>query len=68
MIMSVISSKSLNELDQDFRKAVQRHKFGVLNVLDLKQSSATRASFLNVSAGCTTSVTRRLLRRYLTPI
>ena len=68
MIMSVISSKSLNELDQDFRKAVQRHKFGVLNVLDLKQSSATKASFLSVSAGCTTSVTRRLLRRHLTPI
>ena len=33
MIMSVTSSKSLDELDQDLRKAVQRHKFGVLNVL-----------------------------------
>jgi hypothetical protein len=30
MIMSVTSSKSLDELDQDFRKAVQRHKFGRL--------------------------------------
>ena len=38
MIMSLTSSKSLDELDQDFRKAVQRHKFGVLNVLDLKQT------------------------------
>jgi len=38
MIVSVTSSKSLDELDQDFRKAVQRHKFGVLNVLDLKQT------------------------------
>jgi len=33
MIISVTSSKSLEELNQDFRKAVQRHKFGVLNVL-----------------------------------
>jgi len=38
MIMSVTSSKSLDELDQDFRKALQRHKFGVLNMLDLKQT------------------------------
>ena len=39
MIMSVTSSKSLDELDQDLRKAVQRrHKFGVLNMLDLKQT------------------------------
>ena len=42
MIMSVNSSKSLNELDQDLRKAVQRHKFGVLNVLDLKQTLANK--------------------------
>ena len=38
MIMSVTSLKSLAELDQDFRTAVHRHKFGVLNVLDLKQT------------------------------
>ena len=38
MIMSVTSSKTLAELDQDLRKAIQRHKFGVLNVLDLKQT------------------------------
>jgi uncharacterized protein (DUF302 family) len=38
VIIFVTSSKSLDELDQDLRKAVQRHKFGVLNMLDLKQT------------------------------
>src|SRR5215469_2511116 len=38
MIMSVTSSKTMDELDRDLRKAIQRHKFGVLNVLDLKQT------------------------------
>jgi len=38
MIMSVTSSKTIDELDQDLRKAIQRHRFGVLNVLDLKQT------------------------------
>ncbi len=38
MIMSVVSSKSLSELDQALREAAQRHKFGVLNVLDIKQT------------------------------
>ena len=46
MIMSVTSSKSLDELDQDFRKAVQRHKFGVLNVLDLKQTLGKKGMVL----------------------
>ena len=46
MIMSVTSSKSLDELDQDFRKAVQRHKFGVLNVLDLKQTLGNKGIVL----------------------
>ena len=46
MIMSVTSSKSLAELDQDFRKAVQRHKFGVLNVLDLKQTLGNKGIVL----------------------
>lgn len=38
MIMSVISSKSLSGIDQALREAVQRHKFGILHVLDLKQT------------------------------
>ena len=46
MIMSVTSSKSLDELDQDFRKALQRHKFGVLNVLDLKQTLGNKGIVL----------------------
>ena len=46
MIMSVNSSKSLDELDQDFRKAIQRHKFGVLNVLDLKQTLGNKGMVL----------------------
>ena len=46
MIMSVTSSKSLDELDQDFRKAVQRHKFGVLNMLDLKRTLGNKGILL----------------------
>jgi len=46
MIVSVTSSKSLDELDQDFRKPVQRHKFGVLNVLDLKQTLCNKGIVL----------------------
>ena len=46
MIMSVTSSKSLDELDQDFRKALQRHKFGVLNMLDLKQTLSNKGIVL----------------------
>ena len=38
MIYSVRSSKSLAEIDQTLREAAQRHKFGVLNVLDLRQT------------------------------
>lgn len=38
MIYSVQSSKSLQEIDESLRAAAQRHKFGVLNVLDLKQT------------------------------
>ena len=34
MIMSVTSSKTMDELDQDLGKAIQRHKFGILNVLE----------------------------------
>ena len=37
MIYSVESSKSLAEMDQALREAAQRHKFGILNVLDLKK-------------------------------
>lgn len=40
MIYSVESSKSLTEIDKGIREAAQRHKFGVLNVLDLKQTLA----------------------------
>ena len=46
MIMSVTSAKSLHELDQDFRKALQRHKFGVLSVLDLKQTLGNKGIVL----------------------
>jgi len=46
MIMSVTSSKSLDELDQDFRRAVQRHKFGALNVLDVKQTFGNKGMLL----------------------
>ena len=50
MIMSVTSSKSLDDLDQDLRKAVQRHKFGVLNMLDLKQTLSNKGIVLE--RGC----------------
>ena len=42
MIYSVRSSKSLAEVDQAIREAAQRHKFGVLNVLDLKQTLSNK--------------------------
>jgi uncharacterized protein (DUF302 family) len=42
MIYSVHSSKSLHDLDRSLREAAQRHKFGVLNVLDLKQTLSTK--------------------------
>jgi len=38
VIVSVTSSKSLPDIDQALREATQRHKFGVLHVLDLKQT------------------------------
>jgi uncharacterized protein (DUF302 family) len=38
MIYSVQSAKSLTEIDESLRAAAQRHRFGVLNVLDLKQT------------------------------
>jgi len=44
--MSVTSSKSLDELNQDLRKAIQRHKFGVLNMLDLKQTLGNKGIVL----------------------
>jgi uncharacterized protein (DUF302 family) len=46
VILSVTSSKSLDQLDQDFRKAVQRHKFGVLNMVDLKQTLGSKGMVL----------------------
>ena len=42
MIYSVQSSKSLAEIDQALREAAQRHKFGILNVLDLKQTLSNK--------------------------
>lgn len=42
MIYRVESSKSLAELDRALRAAAQRHKFGVLNVLDLKQTLSSK--------------------------
>lgn len=38
MIYSVQSSKSLEQIDVSLRESAQRHKFGVLNVLDIKQT------------------------------
>ena len=42
MIYTVNSQKSLNEIDSSFREAAQRHKFGILNVLDMKQTLFTK--------------------------
>lgn len=42
MIYSIKSSKSLPEIDHALREAAQRHKFGVLNVLDLKQTLSNK--------------------------
>lgn len=42
MIYSVRTSKSLAEIDQSLREAAQRHKFGVLNVLDLRQTLSNK--------------------------
>ena len=42
MIYSVKSSKSLPEIDHALRESAQRHKFGVLNVLDLKQTLSNK--------------------------
>ncbi len=38
MIYTVSSQKALNEIDRSLREAAQRHKFGILNVLDMKQT------------------------------
>jgi len=38
VILSINSSKSLSDIDTSLREAAQRHKFGILNVLDLKQT------------------------------
>lgn len=42
MIYKCESTKSLAELDQSLRDAAQRHKFGILNVLDLKQTLSNK--------------------------
>jgi uncharacterized protein (DUF302 family) len=42
MIYAVQTTKTLPEIDQALRAAAQRHKFGVLNVLDLKQTLANK--------------------------
>lgn len=42
MIYTVHSSKSLSEIDQALREAAQRHKFGVLNVLDIRQTLSNK--------------------------
>lgn len=42
MIYSVSTSKSLAEIDQSLREAAQRHKFGVLNVLDITQALSSK--------------------------
>ena len=38
MIYKKTTGKNLDELDQSLREAAARHKFGVLGVLDLKQT------------------------------
>ncbi len=38
MIYSVRSKKTLDELDESLRSSAQQHQFGILNVLDLKQT------------------------------
>jgi uncharacterized protein (DUF302 family) len=38
MIYTVNSQKALNDIDCSLRDAAQRHKFGILNVLDIKQT------------------------------
>lgn len=50
MIYSVESKKSLAEIDNRLREAAQRHKFGVLNVLDLKQTLAGKG--IELGAEC----------------
>ncbi|HVP55553.1 MAG TPA: DUF302 domain-containing protein [Candidatus Eisenbacteria bacterium] len=42
VIYTVHSSKSLSEIDQALREAAQRHKFGVLNVLDIRQTLSNK--------------------------
>ena len=42
MIYSVRSPKSSPEIDQALREAAQRQKFGILNVLDLKQTLSNK--------------------------
>ena len=42
MIYSVQSKKSLEQVDESLRAAAQNHKFGVLNVLDMKHTLANK--------------------------
>jgi uncharacterized protein (DUF302 family) len=42
MIYSVETSKPLAEVDQALRESAQRHRFGILNVLDLKQTLSSK--------------------------
>ncbi|MFZ0708285.1 MAG: DUF302 domain-containing protein [Candidatus Korobacteraceae bacterium] len=47
MVHAIRSSKSLSEIDQAIRSAAQRHKFGVLNVLDISQTLRNKGINLN---------------------
>ena len=42
MIYSVRPTKSLEEIDKSLREAAQRHKFGVLDVLDIRQTLSNK--------------------------
>ena len=42
MIYRLESTKSLDEVDKTLRESAQRHKFGILNVLDLKQTLSAK--------------------------
>lgn len=40
MVYVVDSKKALAELDESLRRSAEQHRFGILNVLDLKQTLA----------------------------
>lgn len=49
----------MEEIELRLRDAAQRHKFGVLHVLNLKQTLSPKALSLDASAGYSTYATHR---------